>query len=98
MSVARKKGKQKRKKAKATPATKQKCLSENVRDALDKYFTDMDGHEPTGLYELIIAQVEKPLIECVIENSRGNITRAAQVLGLNRATLRNRMQKYGLDN
>ena len=97
MSVAKKKTRQKRKKAKATPAAKGKCLSENVRDALDKYFTDMDGHEPAGLYELIIAQVEKPLIECVIENSRGNITRAAQVLGLNRATLRNRMQKYGLD-
>ena len=97
MNAARKKSKQKRKKAKAAPVSKGKCLSENVRDALDKYFADMDGHEPTGLYELIISQVEKPLIECVIENSRGNITRASQVLGLNRATLRNRMQKYDLD-
>ncbi|NKB36176.1 MAG: Fis family transcriptional regulator [Gammaproteobacteria bacterium] len=97
MNVARKKGKQKRKKAKVTPATKDKCLSESVSDALEKYFKDMDGHEPANLYDLIIAQVEKPLIESVIENSRGNISRAAQVLGLNRATLRNRMQKYGID-
>ncbi len=97
MSVTKKKGKQKRKKTKVTPATKGKCLSESVSDALDKYFKDLDGHEPANLYDLIISQVEKPLIESVIENSRGNISRAAQILGLNRATLRNRMQKYSID-
>ena len=97
MNAARKKGKKKGKKAKVSPAPKDKCLSECVSDAMEKYFKDMDGHEPVDLYDLIISQVEKPLIESVIENSRGNISRAAQVLGLNRATLRNRMQKYGID-
>ena len=97
MSVTKKKSKQKRKKTKATPAVKDKCLSECVSDAMNKYFKDMDGHEPVDLHDLIMSQVEKPLIESVIENSRGNISRAAQALGLNRATLRNRMQKYDID-
>ena len=74
-----------------------KCLSDNVREALDRYFRDLDGYEPADLHELIMSQVEKPLIESVIDNTRGNLTRAAQVLGVNRGTLRNRMQKYGLD-
>ena len=97
MNAARKKGKQKARKSKVPPNGNAKCLGDNVRDAMDKYFKDMDGHEPADLHELIMSQVEKPLIECVIENARGNISRAAQFLGLNRGTLRTRMQKYGLD-
>ena len=73
------------------------CLSESVRDAMERYFNDLDGHDPGGLYELVLAQVERPLFEIVMKNSRGNISRAAQVLGVNRATLRNRLKKYGLE-
>jgi len=83
--------------SKAAQARTSKCLGENVKDAMDRYFKDMDGHEPTNLHDLVMSQVEKPLIESVIDNTRGNISRAAQLLGLNRGTLRNRMQKYGLD-
>ncbi len=83
--------------SKAAMARTSKCLGENVKDAMDRYFKDMDGHEPTNLHDLVMSQVEKPLIESVIDNTRGNISRAAQLLGLNRGTLRNRMQKYGLD-
>ena len=84
-------------KSKAALSLKSKCLGENVKEAMDKYFVDMDGHEPANLHDLIMSQVEKPLIESVIDNTQGNISRAAQLLGLNRGTLRNRMQKYGLD-
>ena len=73
------------------------CLSNNVRKAVETYFTDLDGHEASNLYELFISQVEKPMFEVVMQASRGNITRAAQMLGLNRGTLRNRLKKYGLD-
>ena len=97
MSAAKKKTKQKAKKAKAKPANNSNCLGDNVKAAIERYFKDMDGHEPSNLHELVMSQVEKPLIECVIDNSRGNLSRAAQLLGLNRGTLRNRMQKYDLD-
>ncbi|MBM2830294.1 MAG: Fis family transcriptional regulator [Gammaproteobacteria bacterium] len=75
----------------------QYCLSENVRTATENYFADLDGHEPKNLYDLFLAQVEKPLIEVVMHKTRGNVTKAAQVLGLNRGTLRSRLKKYGLD-
>jgi Fis family transcriptional regulator len=72
-------------------------LSDSVRDAMERYFTDLDGQDPGDLYDLVMSQVERPLFEIVMENTRGNISRAAQLLGLNRATLRSRLRKYGLD-
>jgi Fis family transcriptional regulator len=72
-------------------------LSDSVRDAMERYFRDLDGQDPGDLYELVLSQVERPLFEIVMENTRGNISRAAQLLGLNRATLRSRLRKYGLD-
>lgn len=73
------------------------CLSEAVRKALEGYFADLDGHDASDLYELVISQVEKPLFEVVMQNTRGNITKAATLLGMNRGTLRSRLKKYGLD-
>lgn len=72
-------------------------LGESVREAMDKYFEDMDGHSPSDLYELVISEVEKPLFEAVMNHTRGNMSKASEVLGLNRGTLRNRLIKYGLD-
>jgi Fis family transcriptional regulator len=72
------------------------CLSDQVRVVMDKYFKDLDGHEPKDLYELILTQIEPPLFETVLDYTRGNVSRAAEVLGLNRGTLRNRLSKYEL--
>lgn len=72
-------------------------LSDNVRDAMHKYFQDLDGEAPNDLYDLVISQVEKPLFESVLYHTRGNMSRASELLGLNRGTLRNRLIKYGLD-
>jgi len=73
-------------------------LSENVRVAMEKYFADLDGHQPSDLYELVLEQIEKPLFDVVMQHTRGNMRRASELLGLNRGTLRNRLIKYGLDN
>lgn len=73
------------------------CLSESVRRSLDAYFADLDGHDSSDLYELVISQVEKPLFEAVMQHTRGNITKAAELLGMNRGTLRSRLKKYGLE-
>ncbi len=73
-------------------------LSECVEEAMDNYFKDLDGHEASELYELIISQVEKPLFETTLKNYKGNISRAAQALGLNRGTVLSRLKKYGLNN
>lgn len=73
------------------------CLSDNVRTAMDRYFDDLDGHEPVDLYHLIMSQIEVPLFESVLDYTQGNVSRAADMLGLNRGTLRNRLRKYEID-
>jgi Fis family transcriptional regulator len=73
-------------------------LCELVANSLDQYFEDLNGQEPAQLYDLVIDQVEKPLLEIVMRETNGNISRAAQMLGLNRATLRTRLNKHGLHN
>ena len=73
------------------------CLGSSVQRAIENYFVDLDGHDASNLYDLFLAQVEKPMFEVVMRVTRGNITRAAEILGLNRGTLRNRLRKYGLD-
>lgn len=72
-------------------------LSDSVREALEKYFEDLDGHPPNDLYELVLTQIEKPLFETVMNHTRGNMSKASELLGLNRGTLRNRLVKYGLE-
>lgn len=76
-----------------TPST---ALSEQVRDTLAFYFDDLQDGTANDLYELVIQQVEKPLIEFVLEQTNQNQTKTAQILGINRNTLRKKMQKYQL--
>lgn len=72
-------------------------IHNSVESALNLYFEDMDGHDPSDLYELVLSQVEKPVLEVVLKQTEGNITRSAEILGINRATLRKKLKKYGLD-
>jgi len=89
-------GKKKKSRSQKSRVNGTDCLSEHVRTAMGKYFADMDGHEPTDLYDLILSQIEEPLFEIVLEYTGGNVSKAADVLGLNRGTLRNRLTKYDL--
>ena len=72
------------------------CLHQHVADAVAQYLKDMSSTPPDNLYQVIIAEVEKPLIETVLKHTSGNQSRAAEVLGLTRGTLRNRIRRYGL--
>lgn len=71
-------------------------LNDCVEKALRNYFKDLDGEDASDLYGLVISQVEKPLFQIVLEHYNGNISRTAQVLGLNRGTVLGRLKKYGL--
>ncbi|SRR5690554_5859490 len=68
-----------------------------VSQTLETYFRQLNGHDCEGLYKLVLAEVELPLLEAVMRYCGGNQTRAAQVLGINRGTLRKKLQQYGLD-
>ncbi len=67
-----------------------------VRRTLDGYFHDLDGEKPAGMYEMVMSCVEKPLIEVVLHRVGGNQTQAAELLGLNRNTLRKKIRIYGI--
>jgi Fis family transcriptional regulator len=68
-------------------------LSDSVKRSLERYFKDMDGEKPTSIYEMVLKNVEKPMIETVLGYAKGNLTLAAAMLGINRATLRTKMQQ-----
>jgi Fis family transcriptional regulator len=68
-----------------------------VRKTLDGYFRDLDGETPSGVYDMVIACVEKPLIEVVLAQAGGNQTVAATILGLNRNTLRKKIRLHGIE-
>ncbi|MCA1772723.1 MAG: DNA-binding transcriptional regulator Fis [Halomonas sp.] len=71
-------------------------LREAVETAMRRYFEHLDGSQATDLYAMVMAEVEAPLLACVLEHTEGNQTRAADVLGLNRGTLRKKLKLYGL--
>jgi Fis family transcriptional regulator len=79
-----------------TVAHKNQPLHDSVRQALESYFTQLKGQSPNNLYELVLAEVEVPLIEAVMEYTKSNQSRAAILLGLSRGTLRKKLKIYGM--
>jgi Fis family transcriptional regulator len=69
-------------------------IDRTVRRAIERYFRDLDGEKTCGIYDMVIASVERPLIESVLHHSEGNQTRAAELLGMNRNTLRKKIRAY----
>ncbi|MBU6483632.1 MAG: Fis family transcriptional regulator [Betaproteobacteria bacterium] len=68
----------------------------SVERSLDDYFKRLDGEPPHGVYDMVITQVERALLSSMLERSNGNQTHAADMLGLNRNTLRAKLAKYKL--
>jgi Fis family transcriptional regulator, factor for inversion stimulation protein len=78
------------------PASNQ-SLRQCVGRAMEKYFDDLGDAQLThNLYELVLREVETPLMEAVLKHTDGNQSEAATMLGLNRGTLRKKMKQYGL--
>ena len=72
-------------------------LRECVREAIDTYLQQLDGVEMSDLYAMVMREVEAPMLEAVLEHAQGNQTKAAQILGMNRGTLRKKIKLYGLE-
>lgn len=75
----------------------QLSLQESVTQALQQYITKLDGQTPANLYSLVLAEVERPLINMVLKLTNNNQSKAAIVLGLSRGTLRKKMAIYELN-
>lgn len=67
-----------------------------VRHSLETYLNDLQGQEPGGMYDMLLRVIEKPLLEFVMQHTRGNQSKAAQWLGINRNTLRKLLLQHGL--
>ncbi len=72
-------------------------LSSCVRRVMRQYFHDLDGETPSHVYDMVLMNIEKPMIEVVLSHCAGNQTKAADLLGLNRNTLRKKMQQHGIE-
>lgn len=72
-------------------------IASYVRQAVEEYFRDLDGEQPScSIFDMVMNCVEKPLIETVMHHADGNQTRAADLLGINRNTLRKKMTEHGI--
>ncbi|WP_439107662.1 DNA-binding transcriptional regulator Fis [Congregibacter sp.] len=74
----------------------------SLREAVDlfvrRYLEEMDGEMSTDFYDLVLSEVEAPLLQAVMEYTRQNQSRASAMLGLNRGTLRKKLKHYAIDN
>lgn len=81
-----------------TSSEKSQGLAASVERHLKTYFAAHEEHRPaSGLYGIVLQEVERPLLRLVLEECRGNQLRAAALLGLNRNTLRKKIRELGLE-
>lgn len=74
----------------------QKPLRDSVKQAVKNYLAQLNGEDVNDLYDLVLSEVEHPFLDMVMQYTRGNQTRAANMLGINRGTLRKKLKKYGM--
>ena len=74
-----------------------KPLSSHIKSLLEDYFKDLGGHPPADLYQMVLQEIEQPLLETVLHYTRGNQSKAAAMLGLNRGTLRKKLKQYDIN-
>ena len=67
-----------------------------VKHSIRRYLYELDGTQPHDMYDLVLRQVEQPLLEAILEHTKGNQSKAAEYLGLNRGTLRKKLRTYNL--
>ena len=82
--------------AQQTTKDNQNSLRVSVADAMQRYFDDLDGQSTVNLYDLVLAEVEAPLLTAVMAYTRQNQSKASEILGLNRGTLRKKLKQYDL--
>ncbi|NTV09984.1 MAG: Fis family transcriptional regulator [Zoogloea sp.] len=71
-------------------------IAESVCRSLARYFSDLDGQKPAAIYQMVIKNVERPMLEFVLAQAGGNQTLAADMLGITRNTLRRKLTEYEL--
>ena len=78
------------------PNMSKDSIQDVVKKSLEKYFKDLGEQQPSNVYEMVVFTVEKPILEAVMARAEGNQSHAAEMLGINRNTLRKKLQQHGL--
>lgn len=78
------------------PLEQSQTLRDSVEKALQNYFDHLDGQPVVDIYDMVLSEIEAPLLETVMKYTRDNQTKASLVLGLNRGTLRKKLKQYGM--
>ncbi|MCW9023554.1 MAG: DNA-binding transcriptional regulator Fis [Gammaproteobacteria bacterium] len=71
-------------------------LRASVENAVEAYFQQLNGHSTNELYKMVLQEVEEPLLRCVLKYTKGNQSKASEMLGINRGTLRKKLKLYDL--
>lgn len=71
-------------------------LRRSAEESIDYFLNALDGEPCRDLHSMVMAQVEEPLLRAVMQHTAGNQSRASEMLGLNRGTLRTKLRQYGL--
>ena len=84
-----------REKKKSFDSYSKKPLKDEVRKAMNRYFNQLDQkNTPINVYNLVLKEVEPPLLNSVMKFCNNNQSKAARILGINRTTLRTKLKKY----
>lgn len=73
-----------------------KTINKSVQEGVEEYLQMMDDEQVSGLYEMVLSEVEAPLLRSVLRHTNNNQSQTASILGLNRGTLRKKLRKYHL--
>lgn len=71
-------------------------LEQSVRDSLERYFSDLGDSQPRDVLAMVINYVERPVLQIALEKTNGNQSKAAEILGITRSTLRKKLQAHNI--
>lgn len=78
------------------PTRSESTLRDAAARVVRRYLHDLNGSECRDLYDLMLSQVERPVLEEALRHCGGNLTRTSELLGMNRATLRKKLVEHGI--
>ncbi|GAA5087414.1 MAG: Fis family transcriptional regulator [Alcaligenaceae bacterium] len=71
-------------------------LEQSVRESLERYFADLGDSQPRDILAMVIHYVERPVLEIALEKTNGNQSKAAEMLGITRSTLRKKLLAHNI--
>ncbi|BBI01318.1 DNA-binding protein [Buchnera aphidicola (Nipponaphis monzeni)] len=72
-------------------------LRKLVKQSIKNYLSEIENKNINNLYKILLSEIEQPLLDLIMQFTRGNQTQAALIMGINRGTLRKKLKMYGMN-